>query len=106
MQRPALVSLIAAVAFARVLLAQGGGFPAADAPLASAERTERPAPAAEWKEGADLVRAFVSSERSASAPALGDWWALESAPAPEGFVLKSATFHLVGDRACAGTEAS
>ncbi len=82
--------------------------PAAPAtPLAAPSNTETPQVLREWKEGGDLVRAFVSSARpNGAAGAFGAWFGLTSSAPPDGYRLKSATFHLVGDRFCAGTDAS
>jgi hypothetical protein len=77
------------------------------APLATTANSETPTATREWKEGAELVRAFVSSPRANGAPGtFSAWYALESPPPPEGFHLKASSFHVVGDRFCAATDSS
>lgn len=82
-------------------------------PLALPANGETPSLVREWKEGAEFVRVYLSSPRPSGIKAefgraaeYGTWWAIESPPPPAGFVLKGVTFHLVGHRYCAGTDAS
>jgi hypothetical protein len=106
MNRPRLAVLFLALALIQGAAAQSQskGAAPAEQPLAAPERTDRPAAAGEWKDGENIVRAYVSSERSAPAGSFGEWFGVESVPAPKGWVLKTAKFNLVGDRDCSGTE--
>lgn len=108
MTRFRLALLVGAVALSGGLVAEERAKPTPAARLAVPALTETPAVQREWRADAgEVVRAHVTSPRpNGKGSAFSDWYGVESPAPPSGMVLKSATFHLVGDRFCAGTDAS